>query len=171
MGRVTRTQPVQWEMAPAGWIEAQFDHRQHQGDVMQQESTDFIVMTMNLRFGLAQDRMNRWELRKSMVSRILGTYPADFLGFQEVNHFQAEHLCRVLKEHNHIGWHNKNVSWWQSNMIFYHNSWTCLEQNHSGIGGTLCDDIVRSQRHSPCMPVYIVDRSRPIYCSQVLLFF
>ena len=130
MGQATRTEPVQWEMTPAGWIKAQFDQQQHQEVVMQQESTDFIVMTMNLRFGLAQDRMNRWELRKSMVSRILETYPADFLRFQEVNHFQAEHLCRVLKEHNHIGWHSKNVSWWQCNMIFYHNSWTCLEQNH-----------------------------------------
>ncbi|MDD9302192.1 MAG: endonuclease/exonuclease/phosphatase family protein [Desulfobacter sp.] len=95
-------------------------------------STDkrVTIMTLNLRFGLARDGENAWEKRQDRVAGILEQYPADFIGFQEVNHFQAGFLTGHLPDHNHIGWYNKKTPWWQSNMIFYHNSWTCLGSRH-----------------------------------------
>lgn len=88
------------------------------------------VMTMNLRFGLAKDGKNCWENRKDLVAEVLSRYPADFIGFQEVNHFQAEFLQACLPEHGHIGWYNKTVPWWQSNMIFFQKSWACKGRHH-----------------------------------------
>jgi endonuclease/exonuclease/phosphatase family metal-dependent hydrolase len=88
------------------------------------------VMTMNLRFGLAKDGPHAWDHRKPLVEKILETYPCDFIGFQEVNHFQAEFLTRSLRHHGHIGWHNKRVAWWQSNLILFDPSWECLGHRH-----------------------------------------
>lgn len=94
------------------------------------------IMTMNLRFGLAKDGSNCWDRRRNLVGRILDRYPADFYGCQEVNHFQADFLSRHLSYHSHIGQYNKEVPWWQSNMIFYHNSWTCLGSCHHFLSHT-----------------------------------
>ncbi|NDY74081.1 metal-dependent hydrolase [Desulfobacter hydrogenophilus] len=89
------------------------------------------VMTFNLRFGLAKDGgPHAWEHRKPLVSKILETYPNDFIGFQEVNHFQAEFLIRSLRHHDHIGWYNKGVKWWQNNLILFDSSWECLGHRH-----------------------------------------
>ncbi len=97
---------------------------------------NITIMTMNLRFGLAKDGENSWENRRSLVAEILNRYPADFIGFQEVNHNQARFLERHLPGHNHIGWYNKNTPWWQSNMIFHHNSWCCMGSRHHFISKT-----------------------------------
>jgi endonuclease/exonuclease/phosphatase family metal-dependent hydrolase len=90
----------------------------------------FSAMTMNLRFGLARDRGNCWENRKAVVADILKNNVSDFMGFQEVNHFQAEFLGDVLQDHRCIGRYNPHLPWWQSNMIFYHKDWTCLAHRH-----------------------------------------
>lgn len=97
---------------------------------MGRTQADLVVMTMNLRFGLADDGDNGWVHRKSVVRQILGQYPAQFIGFQEVNHFQAEFLIKNLPSHNYVGWHNRGIKWWQSIMIFYDRSWTCLAHKH-----------------------------------------
>jgi len=94
------------------------------------------IMTMNLRFGLAKDGDNCWEGRQDLVGRILDRYQEDFYGFQEANHFQINFLSRHLVDHEHIGQYNKEVPWWQSNMIFYHNSWTCLGFRHHFLSRT-----------------------------------
>ena len=90
----------------------------------------FSIMTMNLRFGLARDGENRWECRKDIVEAFIERYRTDFIGFQEVNHFQAEFLAQRLEGYGHIGRYNRNLPWWQSNMIFYHKDWTCLGHRH-----------------------------------------
>jgi endonuclease/exonuclease/phosphatase family metal-dependent hydrolase len=87
-------------------------------------------MTMNLRFGLADDKENAWDLRKDLVSELLHRNPADIIGFQEVNHFQAEFLAQILPDHHPLGRHNPGLPWWQSNMIFFHKDWTCLGFRH-----------------------------------------
>lgn len=94
------------------------------------------IMTMNLRFGLAKDKDNGWEQRKSLVGRILDRSPGDFYGFQEVNHFQADFLAAHLKDHKGVGQYNPKVPWWQSNMIFHHKSWSCLGFRHHFISQT-----------------------------------
>ncbi len=90
----------------------------------------FTVMTMNLRFGLARDRENRWDNRKSVVKDFLKQNRADFYGFQEMNHFQAAFLEDTLSKYRCIGRYNPHLPWWQSNMIFYHRDWTCLGHRH-----------------------------------------
>jgi endonuclease/exonuclease/phosphatase family metal-dependent hydrolase len=87
-------------------------------------------MTMNLRFGLAKDDKNRWDRRKAVVEEFLKSLHMDFIGFQEVNHFQANFLENTLKDYSHIGRYNLKHPWWQSNMIFFHRDWTCLGHRH-----------------------------------------
>ena len=94
------------------------------------------IMTMNLRFGLARDGDNAWENRRDLVGMILERYPADFYGFQEVNHFQAAFLKGQLAGHSCIGQYNRHRPWWQSNMIFFHRSWTCLGHRHHFLSPT-----------------------------------
>lgn len=105
-------------------------------DPMKQDKTLMTIMTMNLRFGLAQDGENGWQHRKSLVAELLKKYRSDFLGFQEVNHFQAEFLTRTLDGYKVIGQHNKGIDRWQSNLIFFHRSWKCLEQKHYFLSDT-----------------------------------
>lgn len=90
----------------------------------------FSVTTMNLRFGLARDHGNRWECRRDTVRAFLDRHATDFMGFQEVNHFQADFLEEHLDSHGCIGRHNRRLPWWQSNMIFYRKDWTCLGFRH-----------------------------------------
>lgn len=97
---------------------------------MARNQAEFVVMTMNLRFGLADDGDNGWVHRRSLVRQVLGQNPAKFIGFQEVNHFQAKFLIQSLPDHAYIGWYNKGIKWWQSIMIFYDRSWTCLGHKH-----------------------------------------
>jgi len=85
---------------------------------------------MNLRFGLARDGKNGWAHRKRLVDKIFKKYPGDFIGTQEANHFQAEFLIKCLSDYQFIGWHNKSVDYWQSNLIFFHQSWQCLKHTH-----------------------------------------
>lgn len=94
------------------------------------------IMTMNLRFGLAKDGDNGWEQRRDLVGQTLDRCRADFYGFQEVNHFQAAFLDDHLRDHTGIGRYNREVPWWQSNMIFHHKSWTCLGFRHHFISHT-----------------------------------
>ncbi|WP_321418332.1 endonuclease/exonuclease/phosphatase family protein [uncultured Desulfobacter sp.] len=88
------------------------------------------VMTFNLRFGLAKDGPHAWEHRTPLVAKILDTYPCDFIGFQEVNHFQAEFLSRSLAHHGCIGWRYRGKKWWQNNLILFDRSWECLGHRH-----------------------------------------
>ena len=97
---------------------------------MDKHSAHLTVMTMNIRFGLANDGINKWNNRKALVEKILDQYPADFIGIQEANHFQAEFLTSVLPNHKFIGWYNKSVETWQSNLLFYHQSWQCRKHSH-----------------------------------------
>jgi endonuclease/exonuclease/phosphatase family metal-dependent hydrolase len=100
---------------------------------MKTDPASFSVMTMNLRFGLARDGENRWNNRKALVGAFLKPLKFDFIGFQEVNHFQADFLETTLKEYRHIGWYNRKLPWWQSNMIFFHKDWNCLGHRHQFI--------------------------------------
>jgi endonuclease/exonuclease/phosphatase family metal-dependent hydrolase len=103
---------------------------------MRQDKAQVTIMTMNLRFGLARDNENGWQHRKPMVEKLLNRYPSDFLGIQEVNHFQADFLVRALPGYGVMGQHNLSIDYWQSNLIFFHPSWQCLEQKHYFLSDT-----------------------------------
>lgn len=94
------------------------------------DRTAFKVMTLNLRFGLADDGENSWPYRKELFKKLFQKYHPTFIGVQESNHFQTEYLNSILNEHHSIGWHNRSREGWQNNLIFYHNSWHCLAKRH-----------------------------------------
>lgn len=94
------------------------------------------VMTFNLRFGLADDGANSWAFRRKSVDALFRQHQADFIGFQEVNNFQADHLQTLLPEHCVIGRRQPAPSFWQNNLIFYHRGWQCLRCEHFFLSAT-----------------------------------
>ncbi len=90
----------------------------------------FIVLTLNLRFGLADDGANSWNFRKKAFPGLFKKYPADFMAFQEANDFQADFLDEVLKDYFYIGKREPAPSFWQNNLIFYKKEWKCIFKDH-----------------------------------------
>lgn len=88
------------------------------------------VLTLNLRFGLAPDGVNGWKYRKESLTHFLKQYPADFIGFQEANDFQIEHLESILTDFGSIGRRSPAPAFWQHNMLFYRNTWRCIYRDH-----------------------------------------
>jgi len=88
------------------------------------------VMSLNLRFGLADDGPNRWSQRTGAVEALLKKWPCDFYAFQEANDFQVDFLSQCLPDHGHIGQRIPAPTYWQSNVIFFHRQWHCLRKHH-----------------------------------------
>jgi endonuclease/exonuclease/phosphatase family metal-dependent hydrolase len=104
------------------------------------------ALTVNLRFGLAQDGPDSWPLRRRSVRRLLKRYTADFMVFQEVNDFQADALARDLPSHRCIGLRRPAPRFWQNNLIFYHRRWQCRRKHHFYLSPT--PDIPSRSRES-----------------------
>jgi endonuclease/exonuclease/phosphatase family metal-dependent hydrolase len=94
------------------------------------EINRFTLVTLNLRFGLADDGENRWDLRKSVFPAMLGELDPDFLCVQEANDFQVEDVAALLAGHSYIGRRDPAPRFWQNNVIFYRKTWDCLENAH-----------------------------------------
>jgi endonuclease/exonuclease/phosphatase family metal-dependent hydrolase len=90
----------------------------------------FTVMTFNLRFGLAQDGPNGWQFRKKLLPGLFKDYPADFIGFQEVNRFQADDLNAMLPEYHSVGRREPAPGFWQNNIIYYKKEWKLAAHQH-----------------------------------------
>ena len=90
----------------------------------------FSVMTLNIRFGLADDGDNSWRFRKDCFPKLFQQYRPDILGLQEVNDFQLDFLKDVLSEYEHIGRRWPAPAYWQNNIIFYKKSWRLAEAAH-----------------------------------------
>jgi len=90
----------------------------------------FSVLTLNLRFGLADDGANNWRYRKKGFKPFLEKYPTDFFGFQEANDFQIDFLDNLLTEYDYIGKRSPSPSFWQNNVIFYQKNWHCIHYEH-----------------------------------------
>lgn len=88
------------------------------------------VLTLNLRFGLADDGPNKWQNRQKIFPALLAKYHTDFIGFQEANSFQIDYLADILTAYNFIGRRNPAPPFWQSNIIFYKKDWTCVYKEH-----------------------------------------
>lgn len=90
----------------------------------------FSVLTLNLRFGLADDGPNNWQYREKIFPLLLAKYRADFIGFQEANDFQVDYLDSILAEYNFIGKRSPSPAFWQNNIIFYNKAWQCVYKEH-----------------------------------------
>ncbi len=97
---------------------------------MQRLEADFSVMTLNLRFGLADDGPNRWEIRKERLLLLFERYRPTFIGFQEANTFQIDFLCGILPGYKYIGKRSPAPPFWQNNLLFYPDSWRCSWADH-----------------------------------------
>ena len=94
------------------------------------EMRGISVLTMNIRFGLANDGPNGWEFRKEGYPELLTKYRSDFMAFQEVNDFQGEYIGRILRGHKSIGKRSPAPEYWQNNIVFFDKNWTCVEWGH-----------------------------------------
>ena len=90
----------------------------------------FSVLSLNLRFGLADDGPNSWQYRKRVYPSLLKKYDADVIGFQEANDFQVEYLGTILHNYDYIGKRSPAPPFWQNNIIFFKKVWTCTYFDH-----------------------------------------
>jgi endonuclease/exonuclease/phosphatase family metal-dependent hydrolase len=90
----------------------------------------FSVLTLNLRFGLADDGKNSWDNRKKGFPALFRQFRPDFIGFQEANDFQIDFLADILTEYNYIGKRRPAPKFWQNNIIFYKNIWEATDSRH-----------------------------------------
>jgi len=97
---------------------------------MQQSTSKFSVITLNLRFGLSEDGPNDWVYRKEGYAPFLKEYSADFYGFQEANDFQTRFIEKLLSDYHFIGKRTPAPQFWQNNIIFFHTSWQCIHYQH-----------------------------------------
>lgn len=97
----------------------------------QTKASRILVMTLNLRFGLADDGPHSWPFRKKALSELLQIHPVDFYAFQEANDFQIEFLSGQLPEYSFIGKRMSAPSFWQNNVVFYnHKRWKLINRDH-----------------------------------------
>ncbi len=88
------------------------------------------AITLNLRFGLADDGPNSWPYRKKSFPSFFEKYRAEFIGLQEANDFQIDFIRKILTEYNFIGRRYPAPSFWQNNIIFYKKTWECIYREH-----------------------------------------
>jgi endonuclease/exonuclease/phosphatase family metal-dependent hydrolase len=98
--------------------------------VIEHSQNKISALTLNLRFGLANDGKNSWDYRKHGLMPLFQKYRNDFIGLQEVNGFQLDYIDPILEEYNYIGKREPAPSFWQNNVIFYKNTWECVYSEH-----------------------------------------
>jgi endonuclease/exonuclease/phosphatase family metal-dependent hydrolase len=106
----------------------------------------FSVMTLNLRFGLADDGPNAWKYRKKLIPALFRDYPVDFIACQEVNAFQADDLAAILTDYHFTGRREPAPPFWQNNIIFFKKGWELHNPEHFYLSDT--PDIPSRARNS-----------------------
>jgi len=96
----------------------------------------FSVMTLNLRFGLADDGPNSWYYRKHCLPYLFSQYRPDFIALQEANDFQIDFLNQLLAAYDFIGKRSPAPPSWQDNIIFYQKTWECNYHEHFFLSST-----------------------------------
>jgi endonuclease/exonuclease/phosphatase family metal-dependent hydrolase len=89
-----------------------------------------VVLSLNLRFGLADDGPNSWIHRKQGVVKLFRKYDPDLIATQEANHFQADFLAQSLPGYDTIGRRRPAPKFWQDNILFFKNELVCTEAFH-----------------------------------------
>lgn len=63
----------------------------------------YRVMSINIRYGTADDGPNRWDERKQLVVETIERFAPDLFGTQETWPFQAQYLQQELKRYAYVG--------------------------------------------------------------------
>lgn len=88
------------------------------------------VLSLNLRFGLADDGPNGWEHRRESVVKLFGEHSPDLIATQEANDFQIDFLAQNLSEYSYIGRRHRAPRFWQDNILFYRKTVMCKDHLH-----------------------------------------
>ena len=112
----------------------------------------FSLMTINVRFGLADTGPNRWDNRKKAFALLLDAWRPDFIAMQEVNDFQKAFFKTRLPEYGVIGERTPAPPFWQDVLLFYHRDWQCLKQERFFLS------------HTPDIPSRMLDSRWPRQC-------
>jgi endonuclease/exonuclease/phosphatase family metal-dependent hydrolase len=88
------------------------------------------VLSLNLRFGLADDGLNAWEHRKASVVKLFREHSPDLIATQEANDFQIDFLAQNLSEYLYIGRRHPSPKFWQDNILFYRKTIVCKDELH-----------------------------------------
>ena len=88
------------------------------------------VLSLNLRFGLADDGPNAWEHRKESVVKLFRKHSPDLIATQEANDFQVDFLAQNLSEYWYIGRRHPSPKFWQDNILFYRKTIVCKDDLH-----------------------------------------
>lgn len=112
----------------------------------------FSVMTLNLRFGRAEDGPNSWSNRKQRFISLFKKHRPDFIGMQEANDFQIVFFKKLLEEYHLIGQRSPAPSYWQDNVVFYKKEWKCSFQERFFLS------------HTPSVPSRLPDSKWPRQC-------
>ena len=91
---------------------------------------EFSVMTLNLRFGFADDGPNDWKYRQNHVLELFRAERPHFIATQESNHFQTEFLSENLTDYEYIGKRTPAPGFWQDNILFFRRPVRCVNQTH-----------------------------------------
>jgi len=94
------------------------------------------VLTLNLRFGLADDVENSWDNRKTTLPLLFKKNKTDFIGLQEANDFQIDFIDNFLTDYDYIGKRSPAPFFWQNNIIFYKKTWECIYYEHRFLSPT-----------------------------------
>jgi len=85
----------------------------------------FTVMSLNLRFGRAEDGPDNWKSRQGRYKSFFKKYTPDFIGMQEANDFQVDFFKQLLEGYGVIGRRAPAPDHWQDNVIFFNKEWKC----------------------------------------------
>ena len=96
----------------------------------------FSIMTFNIRFGLADDYANSWDIRKDCIIDTINKQSPDFLCVQEANDFQLSFLKKNLPDYFYTGIYSYPVSGWQDIPIFYKKNCERLFTDHYFLSDT-----------------------------------
>ncbi len=89
---------------------------------------ELSVLSLNLRFGLADDGPNGWDFRKESVLKLFRRQHPDLIATQEANDFQIDFLADHLSDYAYIGRRMPAPKFWQDNVLFYRKTIVCKEQ-------------------------------------------
>ena len=96
------------------------------------------VMTFNVRYGSANDSANSWKYRKHLLISLLKTHAPDFIGMQEVEHFQLIEILNELNdEYATVGLGRNGATNGEMNpILFRKDKFFCTETNTHWLSNT-----------------------------------
>lgn len=126
----------------------------------------FSVMTINVRFGLADSGVFAWENRKPAFVELFRTYRPDFIAMQENNDFQVDFFSNLLDDYRFIGRRSPAPPTWQHLLLFYRHPWECMDEERFFLSPTphIPSRMAGSQWPRQCVMGQFVNNDKRVVC-------